>query len=714
MELSRLVGEHRLVTLVGPGGVGKTRLALEVARAEAVTLAFGGCLVELAPLGDPAGVRAAIAAALDLPDPTQVAEVIGDRELLLVLDNCEHLIAAAAEVAEDLLQRCPHLRLLATSREGLRVGGETIWPVPPLAPDDAVGLFLARARRRRGPPCPSATTSVIRDICDRLDGLPLAIELAAARTRAIPTSQIASRLQDRFRLLTGGSRTALPRQQTLRAVVDWSYELLFDDEQRVFEALSVFPGGCDLATAEVVIADDEISADDLADHLQALVDKSLVIAVPAGEGLRYSQLQTLAQYGKEKLTERGDAERVRDAMGKHFAALCAESAAAYIGDRQRAWLAAIDEEHDNLRAALDWAVANDDAETALTIAGGASWPHWLRGTIHEGRRWLDDAFSCAGEATETTRALALTGRGLIEFLSGHPERSDDDFETAIEIFERHGDDAGLALAHSFYAELAAVIGDLDEARRRRMALRDLYGRTPDDPFAAAARSYSLAKLALLDGDLAEAEHHYRAATEGFGRLDRPVMSSICLGMVADFDERAGDFPAAIATLEAAIETNEALIGGFTGALLARLGWVLLLDGQLDRAESVYQHALDSARRVRHPTVTPLALAGVAALHRLRGRDDAARAAATEGLEIHRAGGPRRFRNRIDLDADLQIAAAVCCDVLAAIAADADDPVEAAERLAEGDALRAEAGADVPAFQRADVDRARAPVLAIRP
>ena len=363
MHLARLVGEHRLVTLVGPGGVGKTRLALEVGRAEADSMALGGCLVELAPLGDPAGLRAAIAAALDLPDPAQVAEVIGDRELLIVLDNCEHVIAAAAEVAEDLLQRCPHLRLLATSREGLRVGGETIWPVPPLAPDDAVGLFRARAESAGAAP-PLGDADVIGDICDRLDGLPLAIELAAARTRAIPISQIASRLQDRFRLLTGGSRTALPRQQTLRAVVDWSYELLFDDEQRVFEALSVFPGGCDLATAEVVIAHDEISADDLADHLQALVDKSLVIAVPAAESVRYSQLQTLAQYGKEKLAERGDAERVRDAMGKHFAALCAQSAAAYIGDRQRAWLASIDQEHANLRAALDWAVAHDDAETA--------------------------------------------------------------------------------------------------------------------------------------------------------------------------------------------------------------------------------------------------------------------------------------------------------------------------------------------------------------
>ena len=169
---------------------------------------------------------------------------------------------------------------------------------------------------------PTTTHGVIADICARLDGLPLAIELAAARTRAFPIAQIAARLNDRFRLLTGGSRTALPRQQTLRAVVDWSYELLFDDEQRVFERLSVFPGGCDLETAEAVCADDAIAAADVADHLHALVDKSLVVAVPVVGGVRFTQLQTLAQYGRERLTERGDAVRIRDAMAAHFAQLC--------------------------------------------------------------------------------------------------------------------------------------------------------------------------------------------------------------------------------------------------------------------------------------------------------------------------------------------------------------------------------------------------------
>jgi predicted ATPase len=687
--------------------VGKTRLAVEVGRAAADGLSSGGCLVELAPVGDPAGVAAAIAAALSLPDPSQLAEMIGDQDLVLVLDNCEHVIDAAADAAEGLLRRCPGLRILATSREGLRVGGESIWPVPPLAPDDAVRLFLTRARASGAAIEPSGDLDgVIAEICARLDGLPLAIELAAARTRAFPISQIAARLNDRFRLLTGGSRTALPRQQTLQAVVDWSYELLFDDEQRVFERLAVLPGGCDLATAETVCADDALASADIADHLRALVDKSLVIAVPLAGGVRFTQLQTLAQYGRERLTERGDAVRIRDTMAEHFARLCSQSAEAFIGDGQRAWLTAMDQDHDNLRAALEWAVANDDAETALMIAGGAAWPHWLTGMVVEGRRWLADAFACGGEADERTRALALTGRGLLDFLAGAVENSDADLATALEIFERHEDVASTALAHSFYAEQAAVRGDLDEARRRRREVLDFYGEAPDDPFAAAARTYSLAKLAILDGDLDAAERHYRAATQGFGHLDRPVMSSMCLGMVADFDERAGDYPAAIKALEAAIATNESLLGGFTGSLEARLGWVLLHDGQRERAEAIYQRALDSARRVRHTMVIFQAQAGLAALHRLAGSDDPAIEAATEALELYRADGFRRFRNRIDPTKDLQAAAAVCWEVLAAIAAEQDDPERAATLLGHADDLRSESGVEVPVFHRADVIRTR--------
>jgi tetratricopeptide (TPR) repeat protein len=550
---------------------------------------------------------------------------------------------------------------------------------------------------------------VIADICSRLDGLPLAIELAAARTRAFPVTQIAARLTDRFRLLTGGSRTALPRQQTLRAVVDWSYELLFDDEQRIFERLSVFPGGCDLATAERVCVDDSIATLDVADHLHALVEKSLVVAVPVADGLRFTQLQTLAQFGRERLAERGDAVRIRDAMAAHFAQLCSQSAAAFTGDLQRWWLTTMDRDHDNLRAALDWAVANDDAETALMVAGGAAWPHWLTGEVVEGRRWLADAFGCGGRADERTLALALTGRGLLDFLAGELAHCDDDLATALEIFRRHHDDVSVAFAHSFYAEQPAVLGDLDEGRRRRLAHLDLYGEQPDSEFAVAARSYSLAKLAIIDGDLDAAERHYRVATEGFGRLDRPVMNSMCLGMVADFDERAGDYPAAIARLEAAIDTNESLLGGFTGSLRAHLGWVLLRDGQRARAEVVFEEALDSARRVRHTMVLFQAQAGLAAIHLLQGRHGAAVAAGSEALELYRADGFRRFRNRVHPTSDLHAAAAVCCAVLAVTFAERGEQERAATLFADADRLRSESGVELPAALIDDVTRVRAAV-----
>ena len=534
------------------------------------------------------------------------------------------------------------------------MGGETIWPVPPLATDDAVQLFIERARAAGAPLAISDDVlAVVSDICVRLDGLPLAIELAAARTRAFPIQQISSRLNDRFRLLTGGSRTALPRQQTLRAVVDWSYELLFDDEQRVFERLSVFPGGCDLATAEAVCADESLDASDLGDIIQTLVDKSLVIAVPRGDELRFTQLQTLAQYGREKLAERGDAERIRDAMAAHYARLCARSAAAYVGDDQRAWLMAVDQEQDNLRGALEWAVANDDAETALTIAGGVSWPHWLAGTAVEGKRWLDDAFRCKGEASERARALALTGRGLIDFQLGKPEGVDADLRAALAIFRDHDDVGAMSLTYSFYAEVAAARGDIDEGRRRRLELLDHYLGLPDSTFVIAARAYSRAKLGGLDGDLERSERYYREAADGFAQIDRPMMRAMCLGIIADFDERCGNYRAAIDNLDEAIATNDALgLRGFNGSLLARLGWALLQDGDTARAELAYNRALDLARRLSNTPVAFLALTGRAVLHRLDGRnahggrggDRSARAVPRRRATP--AGEPRRSARRL--------------------------------------------------------------------
>ena len=340
-------------------------------------------------------------------------------------------------------------------------------------------------------------------------------------------------------------------------------------------------------------------------------------------------------------------------MATHYAELCAQSAAAFTGDGQRAWLTAIDQEHDNLRAALDWAVANDDAETALMIAGGASWPHWLRGTVIEGKRWLDDAFACggrgrrahAGAGADRPRAHRLPRRlrrSTATRTSKRRSRSSDATTTST----------SLALAHSFYAEQPAVLGDIDEARRRRLAVLDFYAATPGRPVRRRRRARTRGRSWRSSTATSTRPSGTTAPRPRASRqLDRPVMNSMCLGMVADFDERAGDYPAAIKALEAAIATNETLLGGFTGSLLARLGWVLLQDGEPTRAEAVYQRALDSARRVQHTTVVFLALTGVAALHRIHGRNRAAAAAATEALEHlpgRRAAAvpePRRHRGR---------------------------------------------------------------------
>ena len=416
----------------------------------------------------------------------------------------------------------------------------------------------------------------------------------------------------------------------------------------------------------------------------------------------------------ERLNERGDAVRIRDAMARHYAELCAKSASAYSGDGQRAWLTAIDREHDNLRAALEWAVANDDAETAMTIAGGTSWPHWLAGMVIEGKRWLDLAFACEGEgaADERTRALALTGRGLLDFLAGATEHSDEDLAAALEIFERHDDDRSTVLANSFYAEQANARGDRAEARRRRLAILDFYGKSPNDSFAIAAREYSQGKLAVLDGDLVDAEVHFRAAAEGFARIDRPVMLSMTLDVVAEFDERSGDYAAAGRALDTAIATNEACgLRGFTGSLFARRGWVLLHEGELVRAEAMYQRALEGARRLGNAPVMVLALTGMAVLHRLHGRDGDATAAATEALQLFRAGHSRRFRNRVDPTHDLPVAVAACNVVLAAIAAEGNEPERAAGLLGRAERLRADAGAEVPSFLHDDEHRARQTAVA---
>ncbi|MEY2420712.1 MAG: hypothetical protein QOI95_779 [Acidimicrobiaceae bacterium] len=677
-ELTALFAEHRLITLVGPGGVGKTRLALDVAHAERAALTNGALLIELAPVGDPASVRSAIAAALEVADPDRTAELIGDRELLIVVDNCEHVIDAAAAAIEDLLQQCPRLHVLATSREPLRINGETVWSVPPLASDDAAQLFVQRAHAAGAQFLVSdELRPLITEICTRLDGLPLAIELAAARTRAFPLQQLAERLDDRFRLLTGGSRTALPRQQALRAVVDWSYDLLFEDQRRVFERLSAFPGGCTLGTAEAVCADDEIPAEDMEDIIEALVDKSLVIAQRSDDDIRFVQLQTLAHYGREKLVERGDATRIRERMAAYYAAHCENSLDAFAGNRQREWLAVVVADHDNFRAAMEWAIDAENAEAALRIAGALGWLHWLTGMGLEGKRWLDDAFRAAGDTTPGTRALALFSRGFLNFLAGEPEHTNADLEEAIALFREIGDLRALAIVLGFYSEVSFACGDIVASRRLREEAGATHGVLPDEPFNVASRAYSRGKVALTNDDFALAEMHYREAASQYAEGENLVMLSICLDWLAAFDARCGNLVRATDELVQAVELNQALgLTGYLGVLLARLGIMRTSIGDFEGAQDANARAVELGRRLMDAPVLGMALSSQARLLlRLRRFDEAAEVA-TEALGVYQAAGSGASGSRRNLQFDVQAGTAMAYAVLGFVAQHNGDGVEA--------------------------------------
>ncbi|MDT3397363.1 BTAD domain-containing putative transcriptional regulator [Streptomyces sp. B1866] len=414
---------HRLVTLTGAGGAGKTRLSQEAADAVAARWPDGVWLAELAPVDEPGTVPEAVLTALGArqtvlsatsealraaTDPegsdalARLAEHCAPRRMLLVLDNCEHVVDAAARLADFLLARCPGVTVLATSREPLAVPGEVVRPVEPLPDPVALRLLGERGAAARPGFRTGGDPEACAEICRRLDGLPLAIELAAARLRMLTPRQIADRLDDRFRLLTGGHRTVLPRQKTLRAVVDWSWDLLDEPERTVLRRLSVFAGGCDLALAEAVCADGPpgapgstgadgptgVDARDVAALLGSLVDKSLVVAAPAdGDEMRYRLLETVAEYAAERLAEAGERAAAERRHVVAYRELARAADPLLRGPGQRTWLARLEREHDNLRAALRRAVAAREEQDALCLVLSLSWFWQLRGHRGDARQW---------------------------------------------------------------------------------------------------------------------------------------------------------------------------------------------------------------------------------------------------------------------------------------------------------------------------------------
>jgi len=793
----------RLLTVTGIGGAGKTRLALQVADGLRSTYPDGAWLVELAALADPARVPGAIAMALGVrEDPHRpllatLVDGLRGRRLLLLLDNCEHLVAACAEAATALLQACPDLQILATSREQLGTAGETVWQLPPLAvphpstphpplpqagphpwltgpPDpsrgsagparspsrgegeqlflpspaarragwavgsaeprdqsawaggegfrgegsrsegrlnelagvEAVRLFLERARSSR----PDFTLTernaeAVAQVCRRLDGLPLAIELAAARLGALSVHDLAARLDNRFRLLSTGNRAALPRHRTLRGVLDWSYDLLSPAEGALLRRLAVFAGGWTLRAAELVCAEEVAETDDIVLLLSALVDKSLVGVQADGRGgregyeelgTRYRLLETVRQYARERLVESGEARAVERQHADAYLALAERAAPELTSARQQEWLDLLEADHDNLRAALAWARAQGDQERGLRLTA-ALWRFWdTRGYESEGRAWLDATLATppphdAGERWMTARATALNGAGVMAQAQGEYARSIALHEQSLALWRELGNSQGMARSLNNLGVVAARVGDCaraDELHGESVAIQRAVGDTWG--LALSLNNWGVVAYERGDYERARALHEESAAlrrelgdTVGLGAsLNR-------LGMVL---REQGDLARATALFEEslALRREAGEKQGIARSLIT-LGHAARDRGDLARAAALYEEsmALHDELGDKHGLALVLNYAGATAYR----RGDHRRAAALykEGLALAAAS-----RHPVGVAASLE--------GLAAVASGTDRPVEAARLLGAACALRACHGTPVPPSEQADNER----------
>ncbi|HEX6443809.1 MAG TPA: BTAD domain-containing putative transcriptional regulator [Streptosporangiales bacterium] len=689
------VASGRLTTVVGPGGAGKTRLATETAAHLAHAFRDGAYLVELAPVHDPDHLPQVVFTVLGLrsrrlfgstiePDTLTAADVVellvdnlSGAELLLILDNCEHVVEAAAALTDTVLAACPDVRIVATSREPLGITGEKLHPLGPLAlpppqvsAADAtsyasVQLFADRAAAVRPDFSVDGDADAVASICRGLDGLPLAIELAAARTRAMSVRQIADRLDDRFRLLTGGSRTALPRHQTLAAVVDWSWDLLDKPERLLLQRLSVFSAAATLADAEDVCADDELPREDVLGHLTALVDKSLVDPVGDTE-IRYRLLETIRVYAADRLAESGDERRMRDRHARHMLAVARQAEPLLRTADQLRWITRLDGLRDDLFAALRWSVDRGDARTAIGLAASLTWYWAIRGMNSELGDWPKRALAVPGESDPVEHALARAigflggaeaddmeppaiGRRLravqdeieqLDSAAAHPFLAivgpavhlfSGEIEQGVEslgrIIDGTDDPWTAAMARLFRSRMAENLGWIDMTVSDEDAMLAAYEEIGDRWGLAMGMIFRAGRLAQR-GDRRAAIEMYGRAIEyerQLGANDDIAQSRVRL---AELHALCGEFAAARESLDEARRIAERF-GSPQQEAFVDLGYADLAfrEGDLDMAHALAEAALAKARRSHHgpPQLTVMFLVALARYDVAAGRLAAARA-----------------------------------------------------------------------------------------
>jgi non-specific serine/threonine protein kinase len=653
-EVGALLASERLVTLVGAGGCGKTRLALQAARERRDDFADGVWFIELAPLTEPELITRAIATELNireeaaLPLVSTLCHALRDRRLLIVLDNCEHLIDAAARVAETLLQHAPGLRILATSREALGVDGEKQYRVPSLtAPAagevplsrqlmqfEAVSLFVERALKARPTFTLTAETAgAVAEICRRLDGIPLALEFAAARLSALSLEQIVARLDDRFQLLTGGSRTALPRHQTLRATLDWSHDLLSEKEQALLRRLSVFAGGWTLEAAEVVCSRQKDPISDLMTHL---VDKSLIACEDEGDAIRYRMLETVRQYSQERLREAGEEAEFRRRHRDYYLELAETGGRRVDGPEQGEWSRRLAKEQDNLRAALDWCREEPEgADAELQLAGALhrQWRYW--GHLSEGRAHLERALARPGaEKPTAARARALDGIGYLAWAQGDCAVARTALAEAAAIWRGEGNHDKLALS---LANLGwATLDTAPKATIQALAGEIMLLIEETDRKEQIARVFLfLGQVAASQGDLAEARRRWETGltlTRQAGNIRETAWYLIFLEGLS-VEERRYD--------EARLMCEESLAsfrmsGDQWGVAvcLERLGELALQRQEYEEARRFYEQAMSRFREQGNRGGLGRVLKWLGDVARREGDAGTARSMFTKSLTIH--------------------------------------------------------------------------------